>query len=45
MGKKRCEIDAKFKWNIKDLIKDEEEYEKDYNIFFHITLLLKISKQ
>ena len=30
MGKKRCEIDAEFKWNIKDLIKDEEEYEKNY---------------
>ena len=30
MGKKRCEIDAEFKWNITDLIKDEEEYEKNY---------------
>ena len=28
MEKKRCEIADEFKWNLKDMVKDSEEYER-----------------
>ena len=30
MEKNRCDIDAKYKWHIEDIISNDEEYERVY---------------